>query len=184
MSGHDLRKHVIFKEVVFSEGGRPAPTPVTRVAGLGVIANPFAGRFADDLSRLFDIGLELGAALMDEMTPLLAGPARSYGKAAIVGANGDLEHGHALLHPKLGKAMRAPIGGGEALIPSTAKVGGIGAGIDIPLGHKDDAWSFDHFDAMYVAIADAPRADEIVLAIAIADGGRPVPRVGGTRAAA
>ena len=80
--------------------------------------------------------------------------------------------------------MRAPIGGGEALIPSAAKVGGIGAGIEIPLGHKDDAWSFDHFDAMTVALGDAPRADEIVLAIAIAiaDGGRPVPRVGRARA--
>ena len=154
---------------------------MTRVAGLAVIANPFAGRFVDDLSRLFDIGLELGAALMEEMTPLLVRPAANYGKAAIVGSNGDLEHGHALLHPKLGKAMRAPIGGGESLIPSAAKVGGIGAGIEIPLGHKDDAWSFDHFDAMTVALGDAPRADEIVLAIA--DGGRPVPWVGSACAA-
>ena len=182
MSGYDLRKQVIQREAIYREGGRAAATPVTRVAGLGVIANPFAGRFVDDLSLLFDIGLELGAALMDEMAPLLARPAVSYGKAAIVGGNGDLEHGHALLHPKLGKAMRAPIGGGEALIPSAAKVGGIGTGVEIPLGHKDDAWSFDHFDAMSVAIADAPRADEIVLAIAITDGGRPVPRVGRARA--
>ena len=182
MNGHDLRKRVIQKETVYREGGRAAATPVTRIAGLGVIANPFAGRFVEDLSLLFDVGLELGAALMDEMVPLLARPTVSYGKAAIVGSNGDLEHGHALLHPKLGKAMRAPIGGGEALIPSAAKVGGIGAGIEIPLGHKDDAWSFDHFDAMTVALGDAPRADEIVLAIAIADGGRPVPRVGRARA--
>lgn len=182
MSSHELRKQIIQKETVFGEGGGLSATPVTRVAGLGVIANPFAGRYVDDLSLLFDIGLELGAALMEAMAPLLARPAVSYGKAAIVGGNGDLEHGHALLHPKLGKAMRGPIGGGEALIPSAAKVGGIGAEIEIPLGHKDDAWSFDHFDAMSVAVADAPRADEIVLAIAITDGGRPVPRVGRVRA--
>lgn len=182
MSGHDLRKRLIQKETVLREGGHPAATPVTRVAGLGVIANPFAGRFVDDLSLLFDIGLELGAALMEEMVPLLVRPAVSYGKAAIVGSNGDLEHGHALLHPKLGKAMRAPIGGGEALIPSAAKVGGPGASIEIPLGHKDEAWSFDHFDAMTVTVGDAPRPDEIVLAIAITDGSRPVPRVGRARA--
>ena len=182
MSGYDLRKHVVLKETIRSEGGFPAPTPVIRVAGLGVIANPFAGRSVDDLSRLFDIGLELGEALMADMVPLLAGPAVSYGKAAIVGAGGDLEHGHALLHPKLGKAMREPIGGGRSLIPSAAKIGAVGAAIDIPLGHKDDAWSFDHFDAMTVALSDAPRPGEIVLAIAIADGGRPVPRVGTTRA--
>ena len=117
MTGYDLRKHVVLKETIRSEGGFPAATPVIRVAGLGVIANPFAGRSVDDLSRLFDIGLELGEALMADMVPLLAGPAVSYGKAAIVGAGGDLEHGHALLHPKLGKAMREPIGGGRSPDP-------------------------------------------------------------------
>ena len=182
MTGHDLRKRVVQRETIYGEGGSPAAVPVTRVAGLGVIANPFSGLVVDDLSRLFDIGLTLGEALMAEMVPLLARPAVSYGKAAIVGAGGDLEHGHALLHPKLGKAMREPIGGGQSLIPSAAKVGAVGASIDIPLGHKDDAWSFDHFDAMTVSLADAPRPDEIVLAIAIADGGRPVPRAGRARA--
>ena len=102
-------------------------------------------------------------------------------RGAIVGVSGDLEHGHALLHPRLGKAMRDPIGGGQALIPSAAKVGAAGAMLDIPLGHKDDAWSFDHFDAMSVSVADAPRPDELLMAIALADGGRPVPRAGKTR---
>ena len=184
MTGYDLRKRVVLREIIYGEGGMSAPAPIARVVGLGVIANPFAGVVVQDLSRLFDVGLELGKALMAEMMPLLDFPACSYGKAAIVGAGGDLEHGHALLHPKLGKAMREPIGGGQALIPSAAKVGAVGTSIDIPLGHKDDAWSFDHFDTLTVSLADAPRPDEIVLAIAVADGGRPVPRVGKARAGA
>jgi hypothetical protein len=93
-----------------------------------------------------------------------------------------MENGHAMLHPKLGKAMREPIGGGQALIPSAVKIGGPGTAIEIPMGHKDDAWSFDHFDAMTVSLADGPRPDEILMAIALADGGRPIPRTGKGRA--
>jgi len=178
----NVRKIRVEREAILGEGGVDGARPIHRVAGIGVILNPFAGRFVEDLSELFDAGFDLGSRLMQEMLPLLPGAAVSYGKAAIVGANGDLEHGHAMLHPKLGKAMRDPIGGGEALIPSAAKVAGPGATIEIPLGHKDDAWSFDHFDAMTVSVADAPRPDEILLAIAITDGGRPVPRVGRRRA--
>lgn len=179
----DIRKLVVSRETVLSEGGGAAVSPVTRVAGMAVIANPYAGRFVEDLSALFDLGFSLGERLMADMAPLLPGPATSYGKAAIVGANGDLEQGAALLHPKLGKAMRDPLGGGEAIIPSAAKVGPMGATVEIPLGHKDDVWSFDHFDAMTVSVPDAPRPDEILLAIAIADGGRPAPRCGKGRAA-
>lgn len=183
MTGYDLRKRVVQRETIYGEGGLPASTPVVRVVGIGVIENPFAGVVVQDLSRLFDIGLELAEVLMAEMAPLLDRPVCSYGKAAIVGASGDLEHAHALLHPKLGKAMRDPIGGGQALIPSAAKIGGVGSSIDMPLGHKDNAWSFDHFDSLTVSLADAPRPHEIVLAIAVADGGRPFPRVGAMRAA-
>lgn len=178
-----IRKIVTVAELVFAEGGRESAKPVTRVAGIGLIENSFAGRFVDDLSEIFDLGHDLARRLMEAMLPQLPGPAVSYGKAAIAGVNGDLEHGHALLHPKLGKAMRDPIGGGKAIIPSAAKVAAAGSTLDIPLGHKDDLWSFDHFDAMTVAIADGPRPNEIMLAIAIADGGRPVPRVGKVRAA-
>jgi hypothetical protein len=149
---------------------------------VGIVNNPFAGKFVEDLDELFDLGETLGQHLMTMMLPRLPGPAVSYGKAAIVGIDGDLEHGHAMIHPKLGKAMRDPIGGGQALIPSAAKVASAGSAIDVPLGHKDDAWSFDHFDAMTVVVADAPRADEIMMAIVICDGGRPVPRVGKARA--
>ena len=178
-----IRKLIVQRETVLSEGGGAPERPVNRVAGIGVLANPFAGRFVEDLSELFDMGFALGERLMAEMVPLLENPAVSYGKAAIVGTAGELEHGAAMLHPKLGKAMRDPIGGGEALIPSVAKVGAAGATLDIPLGHKDDLWSFDHFDAMSVSVADSPRPEEILIAIAIADGGRPIPRVGKGRAA-
>lgn len=181
MTEPDIRKLVVLKEVVVREGGHSAAQPICRVAGIGVFANPYTGRFVDDLSALFDVGLTLGRTLMERMLPLFDAAPVSYGKGAIVGVDGDLEHGHALLHPRLGKAMRDPIGGGESLIPSAAKVGAAGATLDVPLGHKDDAWSFDHFDAMTVSVADSPRPGEILMAIALADGGRPVPRTGKAR---
>ena len=177
-----VRKIVTIAEVIFREGEKDGAAPITRVAGIGLVENPHAGRFVEDLGHLFDWGQDLGERLMADMLPRLQQPAVSYGKAAIVGVDGDLEHGHAMLHPKLGKAMRDPIGGGEAIIPSAAKVAAAGATVDIPLGHKDDLWSFDHFDAMPVTVPDGPRPNEILMAIAIADGGRPVPRVGKGRA--
>lgn len=177
----EIRKLIVLKETVMSEGAERAAQPICRVAGIGVFANPCSGRFVGDLSGLFETGFTLGKILMSRILPLLDGSPVSYGKGAIVGVGGDLEHGHALLHPRLGKAMRDPIGGGQALIPSAVKVGAAGATLDVPLGHKDDAWSFDHFDAMSVMVADAPRPDELLMAIALADGGRPVPRTGKAR---
>lgn len=178
----DTRKTVVLRETIYCEVDQEVTTPIHRLAGVGVIVNPFAGQFQEDLSSLFDIGFSLGERLMAEITPLLPGSVVSYGKAAIVGASGDLEHGHALLHPKLGKPVRDAIGGGAALIPSAVKLAAIGTAIDVPLGHKEDAWSFDHFDAMTVSVADAPRANEILMVVAVADGGRPNPRVGKQRA--
>ena len=104
-------------------------------------------------------------------------PAISYGKAAIVGTSGDLEHAAAILHPRLGKPMRAAIGGGQAIIPSNVKIGAVGATIDVPLGDKDDVWVFDQFDTLSVMVANAPRPDEILVIVALADGGRPRARV-------
>lgn len=178
-----IRKITIHLETILAEAGRRAPQPITRAAAAGIVANPYAGRFESDLSELFDWGAELGERLMEAALSHLDSPVVSYGKAAIIGEHGDIEHGHAMLHPKLGKAMRDPIGGGEALIPSAAKVAHAGATMDVPLGHKDDAWSFDHFDAITVSVADSPRPDEILMVIALADGGRPNARVGTTRAA-
>ena len=173
-----LRKTMIIKETTERDGSGKACDTITRVVAIAVIQNPFAGTFVEDLSPHFDISGKLGTRLMDDAVAMLGGPPVSYGKAAIVGVEGDIEHGGAVIHPKLGKPMRAAVGGGTALIPSNAKVAAIGTPIDLPLGHKDEAWSFDHFDTMTVMVADAPRADEIVLCMAVADGGRPHPRVG------
>jgi hypothetical protein len=150
-----------------------------RVAGIAVIQNPFAGQgYVEDLSSLFDVGAKLGEAMMPDVVRRLENPAVSYGKASIVGVNGDFEHGGALIHPKLGKPMRAAVGGGEAIIASNVKVAPAGTAIDVPLANKDDIWSFDHFDTMTVMVADAPRPDEIMVIMIAADGGRPAPRVG------
>jgi hypothetical protein len=172
------RKILLFEETTFSEASKAAARPIVRVAAAAVLPNPFAGRFVEDLSELFDAGGALGETLMEKLMPLLDEPVVSYGKAAVVGSGGEFEHGGALLHPKLGKPMRAAIGGGKAVIPSNVKVGPAGTTIDIPLGHKDEPWSFDHFDTMSVAVADAPRPDEIVMFIALADGGRVHSRCG------
>jgi len=173
-----LRKTMIIKETTERDGSGKACDTITRVVAIAVIQNPFAGTFVEDLSPLFDTSGKLGTPLMDDAVAMLGGPPVSYGKAAIVGVEGDIEHGGAVIHPKLGKPMRAAVGSGAALIPSNAKVAAIGTPIDLPLGHKDEAWSFDHFDTMTVMVADAPRADEIVLCMAVTDGGRPHPRVG------
>jgi hypothetical protein len=150
-----------------------------RVAGLAVIQNPFAGQgYVEDLSSLFDVGAKLGEAMMPDVVRRLENPAVSYGKAAIVGVNGDFEHGGALIHPKLGKPMRAALGGGKAVICSNVKVAGPGAEIDMPFANKDNVWSFDDFGTVTVSVADAPRPSEVVVAIAISDRVRPFPRIG------
>ena len=173
-----LRKTVLVKESVHAEGGRDASRTITRVAGIAVIANPNAGRSVEDLGPMFEVGAEIAEKLMPELVALLPGKALGYGKAAIVGVNGELEHAAALLHPKMGKPIREAIGGGEAIIPSTSKVAAAGTAIDVPLGHKDNVWSFDEIDTITVNVADAPRPDEIVVVIALSDGPRPHARVG------
>ena len=178
----NIRKSILIRETVHTEAGRAAAHPIHRAAALVVIGNPFAGRFVDDLSPLFEIGRTLGEQFMPDLFKVLGAPVISYGKAAIAGVSGDLEHTAAILHPKLGKPMRDAIGGGKSLIPSNAKIAAAGAAIDVPLGHKDDPWSFDEIDTWTLSVADAPRPDEIVVVIAISDGGRPYPRVGKTRA--
>ncbi|MSO84701.1 MAG: amino acid synthesis family protein [Rhodospirillales bacterium] len=174
----DIRKTVMIKETIFADGAGHACKPITRAVALAVVRNPCAGRYVEDLTPLFDIGGKLGEKLMADAVKLLAGPPVSYGKAAIVGVAGDMEHGGATVHPKLGKPMRAAVGGGKALIPSNVKVAAVGAAIDLPLGHKDEPWSFDHFDTLTVMVADAPRPDEIVVCMAVSDGPRPNPRCG------
>ncbi len=172
------RKVQILKETVFSEAGEAADPPVVNAAALIVIENPFAGRFVEDLSPLFDIALQLGEQYMPQVVAQLSRPPLAYGKAAIVGLEGDVEHAAALLHPTLGKPMRAAVGGGENLIPSITKVASAGTAIDVPLAHKDETWSFNELDTMTLFVADAPRPREVLVIMAASDGGRPRPRVG------
>jgi hypothetical protein len=177
-----IRKIAIFVEETLSEMDRPVTPPTRRAAAAAVIENPFAGKYVEDLTELMDIGEELGDLLTQKAVAALGIPgnaAESYGKAAAVGENGELEHAAAILHPKLGTPVRRVLGKGAALIPSSKKRGPAGATLDIPLGHKDAAFVRSHFDGMEIRINDAPRANEIVVAIAVTDSGRPLPRVGG-----
>ena len=175
----DIRRIVVMRDdVIATELGVLAERPIRRAVAMAVIRNPFAGRRADDLTELFRAGAALGEQLMPELARLLERPAVAYGKGALVGLDGEMEHGGACVHPMLGKSMRAAVGGGHAVIPSNAKVGAVGAALDMPLSHKDDPWSFDHFDTITLSLGDAPRSDEILVAMAIADGGRVRPRCG------
>ena len=173
-----IRKLALLREEAFAEMGTPGARPVVRAVAMIAIANPFAGRYVPDLSDLIDAGAALAERVAPDLLRMLAGPPVSYGKGAIVGTAGEIEHGHALLHPKMGRPLRAAIGGGAALIPSAAKIGAPGAALDLPLGHKDDAWSRGHFDAITVSLGDAPRPEEILVVIGLADGGRLLHRIG------
>ena len=168
----DIRKIITMRELVLSELGVAALQPVVRAVGMAVIFNPFAGRFVEDLRPLFEAGAMLGERLMPDLVKLLDGPAVSYGKGALGGVDGEMEHGGACVHPMLGRPMRAAIGGGKAVISSNVKIAAPGATLDVPLGNKDDSWSFPHFDTITVSVADAPRPNEILVVMAIADGGR------------
>jgi len=177
-----IRKIVTFVEETLTEMGKPVNPPTRRAAAAAVIENPFAGNYVEDLAELMEIGEELGALLTERAVAALGipgGSAESYGKAAAVGENGELEHAAAILHPKLGTPVRKALGKGAALIPSSKKRGGPGVALDIPLGHKDAAFVRSHFDGMEIRVNDAPRANEILVAIAVTDSGRPLPRVGG-----
>src|SRR5262249_34803259 len=180
-----IRKLVTIVEEIRADGQREAARPVRKAAAVAVIENPFAGRYEEDLAPLVKMGEELGALLGKQAVEALGGAAESYGKAAIVGLDGEYEHAAAILHPTLGTPFRAAVGGGKAIIPSAKKLGAAGTAIDVPLHYKDAAFVRTHFDAMEVRLGDAPKPNEIVVALVVTDGGRPHPRVGGlTRAEA
>jgi hypothetical protein len=177
-----IRKIIVQVDEVHMEMGRNVQPPVRKALAMAVIENPFSGRYVENLDDLIAIGEELGALLGGRCVQALGiapGQAESYGKAAIVGEGGELEHAAAILHPKLGTPLRAAVEKGAALVPSSKKMGGLGTAIDVPLGHKDAAYVRSHFDAMEARVADAPRANEIVVAVVVTSGGRPLPRVGG-----
>ena len=178
----EIRKLVVSVEETHAEGGKPVSPATRRALAMAVIRNPYAGAFHDTLDDLIAIGEELGELLGQRCVQALGippGQAHSYGKAAIVGEAGELEHAAAILHPKLGAPLRKAVEKGAALVPSAKKRGGMGTPIDVPLGHKDAAFVRSHFDAIEARITDAPFAHEILVAVAVTDSGRPHPRVGG-----
>ena len=182
MTTAKIRKIVTIIEETHNEADKPIQPATRRAAAVAVIENPFAGCYVEDLETLMVIGEELGAQLGEACVAALGiSPAevQSYGKAALVGENGELEHAAAILHPRLGKPLRGAVEKGAALVPSNKKRGGMGQPLDVPLGHKDAAYVRSHFDGMEVRVNDAPRANEILVAVAVADSGRPLPRVGG-----
>lgn len=177
-----IRKIIVQVDETLIEMGKTVNPPTRRALAMAVIENPFAGTYVEKLDELIAIGEELGGLLGGKCVQALGiapGRAQSYGKAAIVGEAGELEHAAAILHPKLGAPLRLAVEKGAALVPSSKKRGGLGTAIDVPLGHKDAAFVRSHFDAMEARVADAPRANEIVVAVVVTDSGRPLPRVGG-----
>ncbi|VAV88902.1 FIG00440100: hypothetical protein [hydrothermal vent metagenome] len=185
MTKAKIRKLVTVIEDTHLEIGREISPPTRRAAAIAVIENPLAGQYSQDLSCLMDIGAELGQLLGERAVAALGikpSQAESYGKGAIVGENGELEHAAAILHPKLGGPLRVAVEKGAALVPSSKKMGGLGSPLDVPVGHKEAAYVRSHFDAMEVRLNDAPRANEILVAIVVTDSGRPLPRVGGLEA--
>jgi hypothetical protein len=177
-----IRKILTVVEETHIEADQTIQPPTRKAAAIAVIRNPCVGTRADDLSELIDLGDELGDRLGRRAVEALGispSGVQSYGKAAIVGEDGELEHAAAILHPKLGAPLRKAVEKGAALVPSAKKRGAMGTPIDVPLGHKDAAFVRSHFDAMEIRVPDAPRRDEIVVAIVVTDSGRPLPRIGG-----
>ena len=170
------RKVTYVREVIRANAFGEHGDRVTRAAALISFRNPAAGRYETDFTEISDIGAFLGETFAAEVAGMLPGPAVSYGKAAVVGVAGEMEHGAALIHPRLGAPMRAVTDGGKVVIPSNVKIGPPGTVIDVPLAHKDDPWARDHFDTMTLSVPDCPGPGEIVLIIAYADGGRVTPR--------
>ena len=180
-----IRKIAVNIEETHQEMGKSISAATRKAVAMAVIENPFAGTYVEDLSDLMEIGAELGALLGRKCIEALGispSEAESYGKSAMVGENGELEHAAAILHPKLGAPLRKEVEKGAALVPSSKKMGGPGQVLDVPLGHKDAAYVRSHFDGIEVRLNDAPRANEIMVAVAVTDSGRPLPRVGGLSA--
>ena len=177
-----IRKLIVQVDEVHIEMGQAINPPTRRALAMAVIENTCAGKYVENLDELIAIGEELGGYLGNrcvEALGILPSEAQSYGKSAIVGEAGEIEHAAAILHPKMGAGLRVAVEKGAALVPSSKKRGGMGTAIDVPLGHKDAAFVRSHFDAIEARVSDAPRKNEIVVAIAVTNSGRPLARVGG-----
>lgn len=179
-----LRKTAIVVEEIFHEGGPTASTPLKRAAVMAVIQNPFAGKYVEDISGFMDDLKPLGVKMARQLVDALGGDAsvvEGYGKGAIVGTAGELEHG-ALWHVPGGYSMREILPASNAIVPSTKKIGGPGTRLDVPVTHTNASYVRSHFDAMEVGLADGPKADEILLALVMTTGPRIHARVGGLKA--
>jgi hypothetical protein len=178
-----VRKYVTTVEEVFHEGGPPANAPLKRGAVVAVIHNPFAGRYVEEIAGFMDDLKPLGLQMAKDLVAALGGPKmiEGYGKGAIVGAGGELEHA-ALWHVPGGYAMREVLGGAKAIVSSTKKVGSPGTRLDVPITHINASYVRSHFDAMEIGVADGPRADEMALALVMTTGPRIHARVGGLKA--
>lgn len=176
-----IRKWATFVEEVHVDGQRALEVPRRRAAVAVVLQNPYASRYSEDLSELIDLGETLAQQMMERAMAALVTPVEAYGKGGIVGEHGELEHVAAILHPRFGAPVRSLVGG-VSILPSAKKRGAMGATLDIPVHHTRAMLVRSHFDAMTIVVPDAPAADEILVALAVADGGRPHARVGGYRA--
>ena len=181
----NIRKLVVFRETIRSEGGCELEKPLKKCAAAAVIKNPYAGAYQEDLTLLMEYGEYLGGYLTQKAVEAMGidpSEVHSFGKACIVGLDGEHEHAAALMHPRLGAPMRAYLGAGKAVIPSAQKIAAPGATLDVPLLHKDAMLVRSHYDAITIRIPDAPHTDEVVVAVAFTTGGRPYARIGGVSA--
>src|SRR5258708_2797713 len=179
-----IRKKLTSVEEIFHRGGPPAPEPLRRAAAIAVIRNPYAGKYFADIEAFMDDLKPLGLEMSRILVAALGGDPKTiegYGKGAIVGSAGEIEHG-ALWHAPGGYGMREVLGGAKAIVASTKKVGGPGTRLDVPITHINASYVRSHFDSMAVGVNDAPRADEIMLALAMTTGPRVHPRAGGLKA--
>ena len=177
-----IRKTVTVVDEILREAGQEVSPRIRRVITAAVIDNPHANSYVEDLSDLSEASVELARTLATTAVGHLDGRAvHSYGKGGIVGTGGELEHVAAMLHPSFGAPFREACGGGKSIIPSAKKRGAAGTPLDIPVHYKDAAFVRSHFDAVELRIVDAPTPTELIIAVAVTDGGRPLPRIGGLR---
>ena len=174
-----IRRLTIQIDEAHTEMGKPLPAPSRKVAVAGVVTNPFAGTYVEDLEPLYDLGRDISGYLADRGVAALSiepNAVTGYGKAMIVGTNGEIEHAAAVMHPRFGAPVRSAVDHGDDIITSTKLVGGPGTPITVPLTNKDSIWEFDDMDGMQISVPDAPRADEFLIVVALAVGGRPLAR--------
>ena len=174
-----VRKIVSHVENIYHEGGQPRKEAIKKGAILIVLENPYAGDFVDEITPMMDALKPVGLDAAGQLIEMLGGPDKiqSYGKGAIVGIDGEIEHAAALLHPRFGAPVRKAVVSGKDIIPSTKKIGGVGSTIVMPVTNKNNIWNFDNMDAAEITIPDAPKPDEIVIAVCLAMGGRPLKRI-------